>query len=300
MLPALLCQDMIREAYKKLVDKKDWSWIRSENEILINNQFSGTANCTRGSATITNVTPAPASTDAGRQFRIGTNQPVYTITAVNVAGQTYTIDRIFGGTTGTALGFNVGDWYLTMPTDFKSFIGILDPLNNWQLRLDITELELNTWDSQRSATGTPWCVVSRRLSTYAPTAGQVQYEIWPYPTSQRNYPYFYWRRSELLSDATVFLGPLATRGDLLVTGGLALAAQWPGVEGRPNPYFNLGLSKMKWEEFTTESDRLQVLDEETFLTWWQTVDFTNRTPFVPIDARYQQNHDTGWGAAWPH
>jgi hypothetical protein len=304
MLPALLAQNMIQEAYRKLVDRRDWSWLRAEGEFLINNSTVGTATVTYTSPTVTNPSITLPATDAGRQFRIGMAEPVYTIISVNTTANTYTLDRPYGGTSGTAEGFTVGDWYLTLPLGFKSFITVLDPVNNWQLRYFITEEELNAWDAQRSATGTPWAVVSRRLSTYAPTVGQVQYEIWPYPTTQRNYPYYYYLRAGTLTDSTQFLGVLANRADLLVTGGLALAAEWPGLEGRPNPYFNLGLAKMKWEEFNAEADRLEVLDEETYMTWFEEISWINRMPWAPIDSKYNQNHDVGggwaYGAPWPH
>lgn len=297
LAPTMLTRYWVQKAYQDLCNERGWSWLRAESEFLLNDQKTGTVNVTRNSATVSGGTMAYATTDADRQFRVAPG-PVYTI--ITATGSAYTLDRPYGGTTATATSASVLDAYLTVPSDFQRFIAVLDISNNWKLHLWITEEELNSWDAQRSSTGTAWAVVARRLATAGTYVGRIQYELWPYVTSQKNYPYFYYRRPEVLADDTALLGPLAQSGDILVTKALAECSRWPGVEGKRNPYFNPGLAKQFDDETRRLADRLQVLDEEVYMTWLETVSNVN-APFAPLDSRFLQNHDVNLsGVPWPH
>lgn len=287
----LLCQYWARTAYQKICDRKNWSFLRAESQFLINASKSGTCDVTRGSATVSGGTLAYAASDAGRQFRVGSG-PLYTIIAADAT--TYTLDRVYGGTTATATTGLVLDALLTVPADFRRFIAVIDPVNNWQLHLWVTEDELNTWDAARTSTGTPWAVVSRKYATAGPLEGRIQYELWPFATAQKNYPYFYQRGPEALQDDTVLLGPLSTAGSLLVTLALAEAAEWPGTEDRRNPYFNPALARMKRDQAESYVNRLEVMDEEIYMTWLETISRITSYSFAPVDSRFIQNHDVAY------
>jgi hypothetical protein len=178
-------------------------------------------------------------------------------------------------------------------------MAVLDTHNNWQLHLWVTNEELNTRDTQRSSTGTPWAVVDRRLADAGTLAGQIQYELWPYATTATNYWYFYQKGPDQnITDDTALLGPLATNSNLLVTLALAEAAEWPGLEDRKNPYFNPALARAKRDMGEQEASRLEVLDEEIFMTWLEEISWINRYPFAPVDSLFAQSHDVGFGAYW--
>ncbi len=300
--PPLLARFWAETAYRKFCDRRNWSFLRAEDEFLINTQRGGTVNVTRGSATVSGGTMAYTSTDVDRQFRAGQSSPLYTIISV-VAGVSYTLDRPYGGVTAALTSATVLDAYLTLPANFRRFVAVLDPANNWQLHLWVSEEELNTWDAQRSSSGTPWAVVSRRLKTQgtASLIGRIQYELWPYATSQKNYPYYYQKGpDENLADDSALLGPLATNVNLLVTLALAEAAEWPGSEDKRNPYFNLQLARAKRDMAEREASRLEVIDEEIYSTWLEHVSHINRYAFAPLDSRYAQSHDVGYSgfAGW--
>lgn len=292
---ALLCQEWVQASWRRLCDKRPWSWLRSENEIITNDQVTGTVDITRSSATVTGVGLVFAASDVDRQFRVGTNQPIYTITAVDLGLNTATLDRVYGGPTATATAGVVLDAYVTMPADFGRFLGVLDPQNGWQLRWWITEDELNLWDAQRSSTGTPWALVARRLASTTALDGRAQYELWPYATAAKNYPFYYIRRPPALQDSSTFEGVLADRGDLIILAALAEAAEWPGLEDRKNPYFNLRLAEIKRKQLVEELALLELRDEEVYMTWLETVSWINRGR-APIDSRYLQSHDVPFAA----
>ena len=290
LAPLHLVRFWTQEAYRQVCDRRPWSWLRSENEFLITAQkTAGTVTVTNNSAAVVGVGTAFAASDVGRQFRSGTSGPVYSI-ATHTDATNITIDRVYGGTTAAGASYTILDAYVTMPADFLRFISVLDTSNNWQLHLWITEAELNAWDAQRSSTGTPWALVNRRRSSLAATVGRAQYELWPYQTSAKGYPYYYIRNPESLADTDTLQDPLNSRSDILVMGAIAQCAGWPGLEGRNNPYFNPTLAASKQKEFSANVDRMEVLDEETYLTWMETTNF-QRWPFAPIDAQYLQSHD---------
>lgn len=294
LAPPLLARFWTETAYRKFCDRRNWSFLRGEDEFLINTQNTGTVDVTRGSATVSGGSMAYNLSDMDRQFMVGGRGPVYTIISVNDKVD-YTLDRPYGGTSATATSASVLDAYLTMPADFRRFIAVLDPANNWQLHLWVTEEELNTWDAQRSSTGTPWAIVSRRLKTQGTTSliGRIQYELWPYATSNKNYPYYYQKGpSENIMDEDALLGPLSTNVNLLVTLALAEAAEWPGSGDQRNPYFNLSLANAKREMAEREASRLEVVDEEIYSTWLESISWLNRYSFSPIDSRYLQSHDS--------
>lgn len=289
LAPYFLAFNWTQDSYRTICNKRGWSWLRANGEFILNNQVTGTCNVTRGSATISGGTLSYAAANVDRQFRVGSAGAIYTITACAV-GVSYTIDQVYGGTTALATTGTILDAYLTCPADFQRFIAVLDVVNNWQLVLWKTEDELNAIDAQRSSTGTPIWVVSNKLKTAgtASLIGRAQYELWPYQTSASYYPFFYMRKPEALTEDTVLLGPLADYFEVIVQYGLAKAAQWPGVEGKRNPYFNLSLSAQLTKQADETLDRLQVLDEEIYMSWVATF---SQYPYAGVmDSKFMQSH----------
>ena len=94
----------------------------------------------------------------GSQFRIGTATPIYTITQYDSATQ-IELQFPWGGTTQTT-GYRIYLCYLTPPSDFHAFISVWDPNFNWQLRLNIQQEEINSWDAQRANTGQAYLLAS--------------------------------------------------------------------------------------------------------------------------------------------
>lgn len=294
--PYFLVFSWVRDVYQDICDKWGWSWLRAQTQIITNASKAGTCDVTFGSATIQDIGIGIAATDVNRQFRVGQTSPIYTIISVDTsvpAPYPFTIDQVYGAPTASATAATVGDFYITMPVDFARFIAVLDPPNNWQLRYWVTEEELNAWDSQRSATGTPRVLASRRLATTAAQAGQIQYELWPFQLNQYVYPTYYYRRPETLEDNTAFLGPLAYNGNVILTGVLAKCAAWPGLEGKRNPYYNLTLALAKTKEYEHDIGQIENRDQEIYLTDWETNSWINRTAWAPLDAKFIMSHDAG-------
>lgn len=294
--PYFLVMSWLDEVYKDLaLHFSSWSFLRAETQIITNPAKAGNCTANFGSNQIQDVTIGITASDLNRQFRTGQTSPIYTIIAVNtaVSPATFTIDQVYGAPSAVNTPATVGDFYITMPPNFARFLAVLDPPNNWQLRYWVSEEELNAWDSQRSATGTPRVLASRQLSATTAQSGQVQYELWPYQLAQYAYPTYYIQTPATLTDATIFQGPLANAANLLIAGALAKCAAWPGLDGKKNPYYNLSLAVAKEKEYQHQLGMLQNRDQEIYPTDWEAYSWLNRVSWAPLDAKFLQDHDAG-------
>ena len=282
-LPIPLAEQFIRDRYRRILERRDWSALRREAEFQLNAENSiGTVSIVRGQNTAQGLNTAFAATDVGRQFKVGTGSPIYTITAVNVNTQTLTVDRPIGVLTGTGLTYRIIDAYVTPPTDFLRFVTVSDPLMGWQLRHWITSDELNRMDPQRNFFGQPYLLADRMFAS-----GGVlpQYEAWPYTTAARTLYYTYIQRgSDLINDTDIPVWPL--RSDVLVAGALADVCRWPGTADEPNPYFQRPEYWKAYEgEFEDKMIELERRDEEIYMTQLQMPNL----PFAP-GANWLQTH----------
>jgi hypothetical protein len=283
---ALLVEDWVQNAWARLCDRRRWSFLRGEDEIILSPAHTGTVNVTHGSATVTGVGMTFVDGDVDRQFRLTANP--YTI--ISVAGaNTCVLDRPWGPATAAAATGVVFDGYVNMPEDFGSFWGVLDPARNDVLDWWMTEDELNIADPDRGETGEPRALASRRLATTTAYLGRIQYEAWPYwvnTTDTRRFPYYYSKRPAAFTEDDNLLGPFRHRHDILVLAALEEAAEWPGPElTKPNPYFNLKLSERKRDRYEEEMEQLERVDEEIYLTWLETVPWMHRRPVSGGDYR---------------
>ena len=282
-IPYTLAQQFIRDRYRRILERRTWSGLRGESEYQLRaSKQDGTVTVTFQSQTVTGAGTAFALGDIGRQFKAGSGSPIYSIT--NVVGQVLTLDRPFGNPSAAGLTYFVFDGYVNAPADFKSHIAVVDRLQGWRLRTWITQDELNAWDPQRTFFGQPYVIADRRFN-----GTSVQFEAWPYTTTQRTLHFYYYQLgADLVNDADLPLYPI--RSDAIVSGALADLTRWPGTPDRPNPMFGK-MDVYRSFELETEDKLVEVerADENLYLTWLNTQSFT-AYPFVPLSANYVQSH----------
>lgn len=254
----------------------------------MNDQKSGTCTVTKASATVAGGTLLFAATDVGRAFRLG-SIPIYTIIAVDVAGGTSaTLDRVYGEASGAVTGY-VLDAYVTMPLDFARFYAVLDPQNKWRLRWWRSADEINRLDPGRMSTGNASVLFNEKYSPVVADLGKPRFELYPYQTSARSYPMWYFKKGPILADDDQLIGPLANRGkDVLIEGALSRAALWPGVEGKKNPYFSIPLSQAHEGKFRDKIGQLQSADDDLYTEDLIIAEF----PYAPFpwDSTWLQSH----------
>ena len=165
MAGRFLAEDWVRTAFAELSDSKRWSWLYAFNQFLIPAVYNtGTVSVTRSSLIVTGSSTAWDNSLVGQQFRIGTTNVIYTIVSVESTTQ-LTLDQVWGGSTASTQTYEIYQCYLTVPSDFQSFISVWDPNFNWQLVTDFSQNVLNAADAQRANSGNAYLLAWRDYST---------------------------------------------------------------------------------------------------------------------------------------
>jgi|WetSurMetagenome_2_1015567.scaffolds.fasta_scaffold01234_5 hypothetical protein len=289
----LLARDWVSNSFRRAAERRPWSWLIKQGQFITMPVYNtGTVTTVQNSTTVTGLGTVFTVAMIGRQFRLTTTTPIYTIVNVDIVLQTLTLDLPWGSTAVTGSGYEIYTAYASPPSDFNYFLTVWDPNFNWQLHTGISQRELNAWDAQRSNRGQAYLVAPRDY--YIPTGETVplpRFEIWPHVTSAYVLPFLYIARATDLQDTGSTL-PRYIRGDLLLEMALAEAAKWPGPsDEKVNPYFNLKLAQIheaKVELMLSEAERQ---DEEISIMNVQ-YDTITRLPWAPLpmDASFWQKH----------
>lgn len=116
----------------------------------------------------------------GQQLRTGYGHPVFTILAVQDA-QTLLLDNPWGGLALIGVTYYIIRMYYTLFSDLRRIHLIVDQQTGIPLSTDRTQMELSILDPQRTDTSDPLAFASLGPNIN----NNMQYEIWPGPTSQR-------------------------------------------------------------------------------------------------------------------
>jgi hypothetical protein len=269
-----------------------WSWLIKYGQFLLDQVYNtGQVTCTRGSATVIGTNTAWTSELVDHQFRVGIQAPIYTISSVQSATQ-LTLQYPWGWPSITNLNYEIYNAYVSVPSDFLSFVSILDPRYNWQLNFNYSLMEIDRVDAQRSNRGNAYAVIARDY--YTPNGATLplpRYEMWPHQRAQYVYPYLYVSRPIDISDPASTL-PQYIRGDVLLAMALAECARWPGTEDKKNPMFSIPLASMYDKQVDDLVSQLERQDDEIFEN--DTFYRMSQYPFAPypiLDSRWLQSHE---------
>ena len=284
-LPTPLAKQFINNAYSRALGANRWYGLRDLGEFEIPAPYStGTVTVVNGSTSVTGVDTVWTSAMEGRQFIIGSQVPFYDIETVT-SGTALTLDRAFSGTGAAGSEYSIEYVYLVCPSDFLSFVSVVDPDNKWRFWTGVEQDKLNWRDPSRDVVGTSWV-----LSPVSPSPdGYPRSEIWPRPSSATHLPFLYYSKPALMS-AAADLPIRPFRGDVIREGALGDLAKWPGTTQAPNNYFNLDLHRVHEKQYQELVGRLEVEDQETNPDWITYPGFTDY-PWTPIDAKFLQQHD---------
>lgn len=160
-----LAQDMVRNAFRKLAERRRWSWLVKQSQIIAPVAYTtGTVTVTLNSNIVTGSSTVWTSAMVGRQFRRGLLTPLYNIASVQSATQ-FTLDQVWGSATAAAVNYQIYQAFFEMPSDFYQLVSVYDPSQNWRLYLDADQQEINAFDAQRANTGNAYLVSFRDYST---------------------------------------------------------------------------------------------------------------------------------------
>lgn len=297
-LPTPLAQEFINTAYSHGLTWDRWNELRAEFEYALPVAYvDGDVTVVNGNAAVVGNGTVWTADMLYRQFIVNGITPYFTIIEVDTVGQTLLLDRPYAGIQdGAALPYEIGQYYLDVPTDWLAWDIVRDIDNNWKLHTGFQQRQIDVWDTKRTTTGTPWIVAAATsrfnyVNGVATTDPPVQrYELWPRPfPGPKTYSCRYIRKPPLLVNPDDRpIKPL--RGDVLRKGALAELAMWPGTKTDPNPFFNLQNHTAMYKEFQLGLSECWKEDQETQQTAILYDDWEG-VPYAPIDARYLQSHD---------
>jgi hypothetical protein len=119
-----LCQDLIRDAFRQLAERREWSWLQNSSAFYTPSYTTtGTVSVLGGSAVVTGSGSNFTTDMTGKQLRVGalggSSYPTYTI--IQVASTTSVVlDKPWVGPTLSAQAYTVFQCYFTVPADFGS------------------------------------------------------------------------------------------------------------------------------------------------------------------------------------
>jgi hypothetical protein len=280
-----LAEEWVRSAFRDLVEYRRWSWSLKRGQLLTFDAYTtGTATVTAGTPTVTITTGVVSSAFIGRQFRIGYQFPILTITDVNVGANTLTLSDNWWPTNATTATYSIYQAYIVLPSDFQSFVSVIDPNYAQPVGFGGSVENLDAIDPQRSLSGSP----PRQLAYFDYYNGLPRYELWPHQRTAAVYPIVYQCRPVDAFDigSTV---PASIPGDVLMERALMYAALWPGTESAPNPYFNLKLAMVHQKNYDERVAILEKQDNGIMQQdlWYQSSQAANSSI---ISASWMQSH----------
>lgn len=294
-LPITLAQQFIRDRYRRILERRDWSGLRRESQFIINAAKSdGSVTFARGDSVIVGVGTTFDADDVGRQFKVGTGSPVYTITDVDVGAQELTLNMPIGVATAVETSYMIMTAFVSPPSDFLRFMVVTNPQMGWRLQINVTSGELGLMDPQRTFVGQPYVLADRmyNVATEADSNDyRPQFEAWPYATSDQTLYYLYLiQGADLIDDDDVPVYPI--RSDAIVAGALADVVRWPGTIENPNPYFSRPEYWKAYEqEYEDKMIEIERRDEDVYMNMLEMYPMYGY-PLAPFtfSASYLQSH----------
>ena len=288
---SLLCRDWVNNAFRQVSERLRWSRLLKRGQFIMPAVYNtGTVSVTHDSTAVVGTGTTFTSAMVGRQFRVSTDTPIYTVSTFTDTTN-LVLDQSYGGDTDTSASYEIYQAYVTAPADFHAFKSVWDPKRNWQLYLSLTQEDLNSYDARRSSGGSSaWAVVPYLYDTTS-SPPLPRFELWPHQKTQYVYPFLYEARLSDLEDSGSEL-PRYIRGDVLLEMALAEAARFPGTDSRPNLYYNLKLSILHEQRVEKMVVVMERQDDEVYEQdiYYQTQDY----PPVPwASASWIQDHALG-------
>lgn len=160
---------------------------------------------------------ATQSSLANQQLRLSQSYPIFTVAAVTSA-TSLEVTVPWGGPALADQTYTIKLMYVTLASDLKGIIAAKDESSGFPVRLHVSLDEANFKDPRRTlVSGNPWFSL---VDLGANDQGNMLFEVWPAPSSARQFSYCYWKQwPDLVKDGDrppAFINP-----SILFYGALA-------------------------------------------------------------------------------
>lgn len=254
--PKLLA--IINGTVRKIYDRKCWYSLFVKGQLVSPQATTqGQVTATLGSDII--VGNGTSWTDAlvGQQFRIGYNNPIYSI--IDVPDATHLQLELQWGSPTITSGYFIVQNYFNLGPNVKYLKTMLNMQMGIKFQLHATQDTLNTWDPWRQNQNFSW------VSAGMPVDQQGNYlqELYPASWIQQAYPFMcYIQPPNLVNDSDNL--PPYMRLDIVAKDGIAEALVIGGPKN--NKYYDPSESMRKRQEFEGEVLRMANADENLYRT----------------------------------
>jgi len=254
------CGGWLNEAARVIYDRKTWYGLFLKGQIVCPQATTlGTATVTLNSPTVvgSNGTAWTAAL-IGQQFRIGYNNPIYTIIDVDPIGQTLTLELPWGGPSSTN-GYFIVQYYYNIGSNIKYLKTAVNMQLGYKMRLHLTQDWLNSRDPWRQNQNFPWGISPMPVDS----DGNYLIELYPVPWIQQALPFMaYVQPPNLVSDNDSL--PAYIRCDIVEKFAIARALVWRGP--KLNKYYDAAQSRIFMAEFEQELVNMANADENLYRT----------------------------------
>lgn len=176
-----LAQDMVRDSFNRLAERRDWSWLRNHSS------FYPPAFSTAGFTVAINPNSYLVTVDSGGNFFTpqmtgvqirfgglsGTSYPTYTLNNY-ISPTQFLLDTPWIGPALNHQQFVVFQCYFPVPLDFQSWITLVNTTANYKLWTNLTQAELDLADPQRIQQGITFaCAYYDTTQNFNGTVGPV-------------------------------------------------------------------------------------------------------------------------------
>ncbi len=219
---------------------------------------------------------------AGRQFRLSVSDPVFTVR--NVISETVLeLTEPWMGAARTDQSYRILLMYLTIAPDLKDILSVKDESTGWPIRLHVPVHEVDHRDPRRTFANTGALL---HLVDRGPNAqGNMQYELWPAPTTQRQFSVLYYRQwPDLVNEMD--RPPWFINPTIFANGAIADALRWKGSD--KDPYHNPALAEVYESRFLQGLQNAINEDESKFQRAYS---WRFSKTYLPAGADYWQAHD---------
>lgn len=243
---------------RKIYDRRTWSGMMVRGQIITSGYImGGSVNITQGSPIVVGQGTSWTPIVIGRQFRLGYNTPPMTITALNPATQTITLEMPWGGVTYAGAGYFIAQYYYSPGPNIKYIHTAKNLIMAWRLQLGYNQQSLDAID--------PW-----RINTFSPTTlaqmprgvnGEYMVELWPVPSIVQALPFIATiQPPNLVRDGDSL--PAAIRTDIVTKFAIADAKVDRGPKF--NKYYDMVESQRLRGEAEDELIYLAKADEDLY------------------------------------
>lgn len=287
----------INDAVRTIYDRRTWFGLMIKGQVNSPQVYNtGTATVTNGSQTVTGIGTNWDATMVGRQFRVGYNTPIYTITDVNSA-TSLTLELPWGWNSGT-FGYFIAQYYYNIGGNIKYVYEMKNLLLGYRMWTNLNQRTLDSTDPWRAQQFSPYGIAPMPPDQ----SGNYLVEMYPVPIINQSFPYIAFIQPPNLVNDLDNLPPFV-RGDIVVKWAIAEALVWRGP--KKNPYYNLQRSIELKKEFNAELESMSRADENLYR---QNIEWSSeKLPlFNPGGAYWDATHAApatmgGWGplgAGW--